>query len=622
MNINTNNGYVKVTTFSVSSENLSSFNVDWGDGTYSKTFPHLHEYSNAGDYTVRIIGCSSLSSTVLTEEVCVNSIILPSIEITTDPLSSYVGCGDTFEVCVSSLSPNITLHFYASGTNSNPYNEPEGFWDHLSPRWRFLDSDDNYISTASFSGTPITLSSETVAYSACYSFKYIDDMPGIPILFVTMETPNSNSRVYSGIPHSVSALEPNSLCITEDGIRPIYEIQWAGIPIPYVISFCNTDNECSTILHYTSGEILSSSFTSRCNWLDENISIYTISLFDENCFSTGGYVLTSLTLSSNLVQSVSTVIIPESCNVTGVYQLEEKRLPAQRAKISATATVTVSGGNTYTLSGESNEFTVYPFEEYHKFRRKGESDNLSDKLKYYAFTDRMRNFSKLWEYSDAIMGTDLASLGNRAMFGINKFVDQHSDLDRCNINSILDISDKLGVPVDDYNLDMPYEVRRILDIASIPLEKIVGTRCICNTNFANCDNCCGSNVCKLCGYDKKTNIGSLLTLTDNVTAGNNILYRENGSDVYEILYITEQGGESIYPLSELSSTNLVDKGLNNFCFYSWDSSYQGNPLESEIDYSSEHTTISKELTSVEDWYGDGGVIEELLNYAIIKGLNL
>lgn len=620
MNLNLNSGYAEITTFAVSGNSLSAYNVDWGDGTYSKSFPHYHEYADSGNYTVQIVGCAALSGVVIEEEICVSDIIQPKLEVITDPLTSFVGCGATFEVCVSSLDPNITLHFYASGSDSNPYTEPEGFWDHLKPRWRFLDEDDNYIATATFSGTPIDVSSNTVAYSGCYTFKYIDDMPNTPIVFVTMETPNSNSRIYSGLEHTVSALEPNSICITEDGIRDIYDIQWAGIPIPYVVSFCNTTNDCSTILHYISGSVTDSKLTGMCTNINQTISSYDVNLYDENCFNVGGYILTSVTVPVSDIPSVSSYnVVEDACSKTGEVTYETVRLPSYNAIISASATVSY-GGDVYEIEGQSNSFTLYPFQEYHKFRRQGESEDLGEKLQYYAFTDRMRNHNTLWEYADAIMGAGLDTLGSRSYFGIDRFADQHSDLDRCNLNALLDMSQKYDVNVDDYALDTPYNVKRIMDMVSMPLEKVVGTRCVCNTNFAQCESCCGANVCGLCGFDKTTNIGDAITNSEYVTAGEDILYKEEAGEVYEIVHVLQQDGEDVFKINTLSADCVNER--NDLCFYRWDKTQQNNPIESEIDYNSELTTIDHTLSTAEDWYGDGGIVEELLNYELIKGLGL
>ena len=237
-----------------------------------------------------------------------------------------------------------------------------------------------------------------------------------------------------------------------------------------------------------------------------------------------------------------------------------------------------------------------------------------------AFTDRMRTHPELWDYVDSLMGDGLESIGNKMFFGVDRFQDQHADLDRCNLKSLLDMSSKLDVNVDDYALDTPSDVKRILDMASMPLEKIVGGRCVCNTNFSECEACCGANVCGLCGFDKTTNIGSTITNTEFVTAGEDIIYKEKTGNVYEIVHVMPQDGEDVFLINTLSADCLSDR--EDICYYRWDKNAQGNPIESEIDYNSQHTTIDPSLSSAEDWFGDGGVIEEILNYVIIKGLEL
>lgn len=621
MNINLNTGFSKTTVFSISGEDIEGFDVNWGDGTISNTQPYIHVYPNAGNYSILVIGCSGLSGTVLTENVCVEDQYPASINIIDYPTYTIAGSVGTFVVEVISPESNITLHFYASGSDSRPYSQPEGFWDHLDPRWRFLDENDNIISTATFSAEPIEVDTNTVAYSATYTFKYIDDMPKDVVLFVTQEIPDHNSRVYSAITHTVSGELPTHICITEDGVRPIYSMQWAGVPVPYMISFCS---ENSKLMHYISGNILSANFSSICSVITDSVNITTISVKDENyCFYTGGYLLTSTTINPDQISPPTIDIEYDECSDDRVPIFTEYRLPARDSKLTVVGEATYDG-NTVTVSGVSNTFSVYPFEEYNKFRRLGESEDLGEKLKYYAFTDRMRNYSGLWEYVDALMGSDRKSLGSKAYFGIDRFVDQHSDIDRCNIKSILDSASEIGIVVDDYALnDMPYEIKRILDLASMPLEKIVGSRCFCNMNFSSCNGCVGKNVCGTCGFNKKDNVGDQLTTSDYITAGTDILYIENGgSTAFEILHVLPQGGSNVYPLSTLTASPIYESGLNNYCFFKWNNAFQGNPIESEIDYLSPFTSINPQLSSAEDWYGDGGVFEELLNYNLIKGLGL
>lgn len=619
MFLNSTSGFVDITTFSMTVDSLSSYEISWGDGTYDDSAPYSHIYSSPGSYLVTLRGCDYKTDVLSSETVCVSNFINNALQISIDPSSSVVGCGSTFQVCISSTTPTTTLHFYSSGSLSDPYSD-KTFFSHLKPQWKFQNSEGDVMSMATISCDPISSGNTVVGYSACYGFDYIDDMPASPIIFITMETPYTNSRVYAAVPHNVTYVVPDRLCITEDGINPINEIQWAGVPIPFLISVCGP-SECNNMLHYTSGYLISANLTSNCIFLNEELPTYSIELTDENCFSTGGYILSSVTIPTSAFSGLTTTVVQDDCNYTGVYETITTRKVAMNAQIYATARI-YDGVTVHTLTGLSEEFTIFPFEDFNGFRRFGESENLSEQLKYYAVSDRMKNYASLWDYTSALLGNDINSLGTPAFYSIDQFVKNHNDVDRCDISSLKDLSKKLDVQFDDYDLQLPNDLKRIMEIASIPFEKSIGSRCSCNSNFVNCEACCGSNVCKRCGFDKRSNIGEPLSLTDYVTAGTPILYKEQGSDVFEIFHPLPQDSLDVIQISTLTGGIIEELGLNTLCFFEWDASFQNNPIEAEIDYASPYTILSPTVSTVEEWYGDNGTLEEMFNYILTRGLEL
>jgi hypothetical protein len=76
---------------------------------------------------------------------------------------------------------------YASGSNSFAYEDPQTFWSHLHPQWRFLDDKDNVINSVTLTGSPSYDGDVIVGYTSSTTIYYIDDMPGNPILFFTLD---------------------------------------------------------------------------------------------------------------------------------------------------------------------------------------------------------------------------------------------------------------------------------------------------------------------------------------------------------------------------------------------------------------------------------------------------
>ena len=166
------------------------------------------------------------------------------------------------------------------------------------------------------------------------------------------------------------------------------------------------------------------------------------------------------------------------------------------------------------MTGTSAPFNVYRFENFNAFYRKGEDMTLYDIYKKYSHFDI--------EQQPLFNSYLSASLADIDSFGglydkIKNFAKDTSDVDLCTIDNLYSVAEKMDYSLDDFGLNFPSELSRYMNMFSIPLQKLIGTRCACNNNF-NCQNCCGKNICSVCGFDKKSNLGSQLSLTDYVPA--------------------------------------------------------------------------------------------------------
>lgn len=611
-------GYKYKTAFSVAiSPSAEDVVIDWGDLTFSDTSSASHIYTSEGVYTLNAGTCESTSAFTLS--VFRGGFFENNIVVNYPTLSAYASCSNTFSLYISSISPSSTIYLYSSGSNSYPVNN-DSFWSHLNPQWRFLDSDGNAISELIIEGTPVyDDSSNVLGYSALSSVSYIDDMPGNPNLFFTMvvkecEVP-INSRIYSALSYAVSADVPSRLLITSDGLNPINGIQWAGRSIPYVISVQGA-NSCNTIMHYASGYITGIEGDQLCNGVNKtnySFPISSISLLDSDCLSVGGYLRTEFTLPvSAIPENIYTNDKDEfSCITKAPDEIEFTLVRyAPYTTLSANAIILVNGVE-YSLSGVSEPFYIYRFENFHNFLRKGEHITVYDVLKKYSHFD-LDTYPLFNSYLNAIAGSG-DSLGKIYDKIVNISKDT-ADVDICNIDYLYDIANKMDVDLDDYGLEYPEELKRLMNFFSIPLQKLIGTRCVCNTQF-NCQACCGKNICSICGFDKKNNLGDQISLNNYVTAGQTILIKEAGSDIFEFLPITRTS-----LVRDITASPVYENGIQNYCYYKWNNFHQGNPVEGVVDYLNPNTTLSKELSSSQDWYKDNGVIEEMINYTLTKNL--
>jgi hypothetical protein len=270
----------------------------------------------------------------------------------------------------------------------------------------------------------------------------------------------------------------------------------------------------------------------------------------------------------------------------------------------------------YSLSGKSDSFDVCAFENRHQFYRKGEDYNVYNILQQ-ALPFEMDQYPNFDSYLSAVMGEG-DSLG-KVYDKISNFDKDHSDVDLCTPSALIDKYNKFDDDFDDFGLELPEELKRIFHFSSIPLQKLIGTRCVCNTNFVNCHGCQATNICNICKFDKRSNLGEKILLKENVSAGETILYKENNSDIFNFLVIEAQDS-TVYPLYSISAHNIISKGIDNFCFYRWDKTPQNNPIQSVVNYKDDRNMLNPSLSTNEDWFKNNGIVEEMFNYILTKNL--
>jgi hypothetical protein len=621
INISPLSGYKNTTIFTFTNSDISEeSNVIWGDDTTSQGASAMHVYSEIGLYSAFGGTCSSTSAFNLS--VYEGEYFKDQLFIARSALSSLVTNPFVFTIYLSSKNPTNTIFLYSSGSNSIPYNSTRNFWSHLNPEWEFLYND-LAVDSITMTGTPIYSDTRILGYSAMSVVKYKDDMPGNPILFFTLENKEynlpTNSRVYAAISHSICAVDPDKLIITSDGINPINKIQWADKQIPYVISVGSSILSSDSILHYVSGNITNVKMSSNCynfNLSSFQYNVSPIFLFDENCFSSGGYLLSTFFYPSSALPPIEISNDLDSCNSNfDKIEFVKNRNSPKNIILSATGIFSYND-KTFSLSGISNTFDILAFENRHQFYRKGEDYNVYEILKQSLPFD-LNEYSNFNSYLSAIAGEG-DSLG-KVYDKISNFALDHSDIDVCNIESISDKYAKFDDSLEDFGLEFPEELRRLFHFSSIPLQKLIGTRCSCNTNFINCAGCQATNICTICKYDKKSNLGEQILSNSLLTVGETILYRENGSEVFNFLSI-EDNGKQQFPLSELNMEPFYSKGLFNYCFFRWNKTPQNNPIQSVVNYKDSRNLLNPALSSNSDWYSDNGIIEEMFNYVLTKNL--
>jgi hypothetical protein len=268
----------------------------------------------------------------------------------------------------------------------------------------------------------------------------------------------------------------------------------------------------------------------------------------------------------------------------------------------------------HNLIGYSNPFKIVPL-NYYDFYKNGEDYDFKEALKDLRFQEFLLDDSVLFDdFLGSVFGDSTSSyetLGKKIYEKITNFVQNHSDIDRNEIFSLLSQMEMLDVEQNTYNssfIRYPEQIRRILNMASIAKNKITGKP----NKFAEAFARGGQNL------------GSEInTTTYTVSAGSPLVAFERFSGDYTLLNTFQpvSATESfIYPLSAYADTWGWPLVLPNpfsfvdiekyYTFYEYVSGYENTVYGSSIDFDNALTTIPLTATSSELF--DGGIFENML----------
>ena len=300
------------------------------------------------------------------------------------------------------------------------------------------------------------------------------------------------------------------------------------------------------------------------------------------------------------------------------------------------------------ISGESGIFSVKDFNGY-EIRRFNESWNAAAQIQDYAISPHIHDNVVLWE---GLIGTAWGDASGNG-FGRNvyeraaNFVQNHEDVDSCNIPQLYSLTKKLDVPIDDYNFNYPADLKRMMDIISINQQILWGDRCSCNYNITQpyVTAVSASQIitilydCPRCGHKHSGNRGDGFdAATYEVTAYTPFIVRDkyldgryslitpalccNGSNTCSAVYMLSSNWEQIMPDIYITQGADFKTITDRFCFFGFIDIPCQTQIAGVINWDDVYTTLSEQDSSIMDWYGSGETIEKILNYILHKGLGL
>lgn len=609
------------------------------------------------------------------------------------PLSIYLTANDTNE---------HKLILYSENSRSFPY-LGNNKWSHLRPEWVFLNTDLEIITSITTTDSAITNGVEGYAnfyyvddmptsaisvklYATLDTLNYKNTSDYSCCTNPSAIIPSyMNTNISTNIDVVVVQSKPTHLLITKNGLDALDDMYWAGNSLYNVITInttsVNTNFYQNTgivfdypqndeeILNYAethkiergiryipekivennkdvwiqrwqlidlsdSDKILQDNAIQEWKTANEDESITTVpwnplsayfERFSEDSFYTGGY-------------KRNRVIITDNDN-------------AETSMATITASVSGKWNNgstieTFSISGESSPFIIKRFKNY-DIRKFNESWDSVDALTKYNPSFHITNNSVLFNqvFKSAYGGMtneseENPSFGRQLYEKISNYVANNKDIDVCNIDQLYSMAQELDVPIDDYKLNYPYELNRLMDLISINQQVLWGANCGCNQNInteykfyidENGNTVALSGYCNRCGHVHVGNRGDLFSpLTYECTAFSPFVLHDKIENKFilatPIIVYEEDGITTLtkYKLSDywedvmpaLYNSDDFMESITPYCFYEFVDVKCGDQIAGVINWSDEYTTLDKTLSTVDDWYGDGGVIDQYLNYII------
>ncbi len=261
-------------------------------------------------------------------------------------------------------------------------------------------------------------------------------------------------------------------------------------------------------------------------------------------------------------------------------------------------------------------------------RRFNESWDAGENIHSYALAEHTYLnpvfFDNFMEVAVGGLENDYQSIGRTMYERIANFVRNHNDINEANVNQFYSILESIDVPYDDYQLSYPSEVERLVDILSIHKTRLLGEFCKCNRNFFG-----EIEFCRFCGHRHPLNRSVFPQNNDEFVVSANVpfvvenVFSKNENYKFDIVYPSPEdlNFQLSAVINTLPSVSWMTSSIYyKYSFYNYISSYCNVQEEGVINWNDTYTTLSSSISSLEQWYGNEGLVEEMLNYELHRGI--
>lgn len=258
------------------------------------------------------------------------------------------------------------------------------------------------------------------------------------------------------------------------------------------------------------------------------------------------------------------------------------------------------------VSGISVPFAIKDLDAEGKIAKVNDDFNCASYFKSLALPEILNQNTKFFdEFMPGLVGYgDVANedLGRIVYEKIANYASNHSDIETAEIDQLASTANALSVPFKTYGVNFPEEIKRLINIFSVPKHSLRG-------------------VPKL-DPDINNNIGPLLTETDLITSGQYLFLKDRTIDQFRLICVASLTGvgQEIYPLSLINVNGLKQPIMDHYYFFEYNAENSDGYQSNLIDWDSPNTTISYNLSTSEEWYGEDQLIELYFNNILTKRL--
>ena len=540
---------------------------------------------------------------------------VPASSVKTEDTSIYARLGDDdFEICDSSDSGS-----FLAGTS--------GFAD----VYYTSDEPKNLLSAS----PPVILfaSLDTSRFDDDVTFKkkyYSAVSPSIGYLN-TKPTTVPVVKIRYNPAHHLS-FSTNGLDTDGDAVLSTFnipQISWVNTKIPFVVKLKDSSEYSTKFYPLLSSNVYNLSTTSATYnvalaLLSGNGSIFTsvssVSFYadfiEELPADTGGY------FKGYFISPTSISIAKLSAAVT-VYNPQYYNADTTSNIVSALCSI----------SGSSTPFSIHSYDGVYNVVKNNEDFSFKQYFDKLRISDQLADKNNFF---DKFLGTIFGGvtsrpyeLGKTVYEKIANFTENTSDVDTANVASLVSMCNSVGIPVEGVNYDYPPQLRRVVDILSIKHKKLFGELNHFNLDFYKV------GITDAPGF--AVNLGERIDInTGTLSLSEYIVSYEKFSELYKLVSTAAVSSYSLGSTLHLSAINndawgwglTLPVGVSGaeigvyYDFYRYLDNPDKGIVDSVVNWNDSTLTLSFYNSGYNDWASNDGIMDNVINYEMTKGLRL